>query len=596
MAAVALLLLPALLASCCCCLTTTGVTVGLISGAVMDSVDNSMSTDGYENNNGYYEEDHFGPGYDNSGNTETVKLSIEFVTNSSNSSFNDYLTEGDSLPEPYRDGFTFGGWYSEPGFVNRVYTADSKYKTLYAYWLEETKASYFSYAENWDNTIEIFEYYGYDEYVRIPEYIDGKPVVKIAQYAFEYESTIRDIMIPDSVTTIDSNAFAYCQNLESVTIGNGVTSIGSDAFFCCSNLKNVYFGNSVISIGATAFYACTALTSITIPDSVTSIGEHAFGYCPALESVYVSDLAAWCNISFANYESNPLSSARYLYLNDERVTHLVIPEGVTSISNYAFYGCLLTGITIPDSVEYIDEYSFGDSNSFTTAILPAWAIGSFYYANLETVVITSGDYIKDYSFHGCSNLKNVTIPDTVTAIGEFAFGDCTSLESIVIPYGVTSIGNGAFYNCTSLESIVIPDSVTYVSSAFQHCTALKSITVPTSVEYCSDYAFYGCTSIEDATIPTWVIPFVPKENLVVVTIIGGDRIDDYAFYGCSNLISLQISNSVTSMGNFIFDSSAIIESITYRGTVEQWNAISKGSYWNYHISDCIIYCTDDIIY
>lgn len=119
------------------------------------------------------------------------------------------------------------------------------------------------------------------------------------------------------------------------------------------------FDAPVTSIGGSAFYKCTSLTNVTIPDSVTSIGSDAFRGCSSLTSVYITDIAAWCNISFSNYDSNPLNYAGNLYLNNELVTDLIIPDGVTKIGSYAFYNCdSLTSVTIPDSVTSIGDKAF----------------------------------------------------------------------------------------------------------------------------------------------------------------------------------------------------------------------------------------------
>ena len=138
-----------------------------------------------------------------------------------------------------------------------------------------------------------------------------------------------------------------------------------------------------------------------------------------------------------------------------------------NIEAYEFYGCTaLKSITIPDSVTSIGDFAF-------------------YY---------------------CTALKSATIGNSVTSIGGYVFRDCAALTSITIPDSVTGINNGLFYYCTSLESIVIPDSVTRIGvNAFEGCEGLTSITIPSSVTYIDEYAFTGCVNLTDI----YLNPIVP---------------------------------------------------------------------------------------
>ncbi len=216
-------------------------------------------------------------------------------------------------------------------------------------------------------------------------------VTSIGDYAFEGCTALTNISIPSGVTSIGDYAFASCTSLESITVPDSVTSMGEGVFYGCNMLTNASIGNGVTSIEDFAFLGCTALTSITIAGSVTSIGNNAFLYCHALTEIHITDLAAWCAIDFIDYYSNPLYYAKNLYINGELVTELEIPDGVTSIGDYAFYNC--------------------------------------------------------------TSLTSINIPDSVTSIGDYAFDGCTSLTSVSIGNSVTSIGYRAFYNCTSLANI-----------------------------------------------------------------------------------------------------------------------------------------------
>ncbi|MBQ4141689.1 MAG: leucine-rich repeat protein [Clostridia bacterium] len=202
-------------------------------------------------------------------------------------------------------------------------------------------------------------------------------------------TNLRSITIPDSVTEFGPANFSDCTSLTSAKIGSGVTELGNRTFFRCSSLKNVSMGSSVTHIGEDAFYECEALESIvisnsvetidknvftgcsslksvTIPASVSKIDSGAFSEVPALCEVHISDLAAWCSIDFYNTTSNPLSTAGNLYLNDELLTHISIPEGVTTINGSVFAGCTsITSVIIPKSVTTIQGVAFYRCTSLT---------------------------------------------------------------------------------------------------------------------------------------------------------------------------------------------------------------------------------------
>ena len=176
---------------------------------------------------------------------------------------------------------------------------------------------------------------------------------------------------------------------------------------------------------------------------------------------------------------------------------------------------------------------------------------SFSFRKKKYVVREGTEVICDDAFRQCGSLQSITIPNSVTSIGDFAFYLCESLQSITIPNSVTSIGDYAFFSCESLQSVTIPNSVTSIGDfAFCRCKSLQSVTIPNSVTSIGDNAFWLCKSLQSVTIPN------------SVTSIG-----DNAFESCYYLQSVTIPNSVTSIGDNAFESCESLQSVTIPNSV-----------------------------
>ena len=299
-----------------------------------------------------------------------------------------------------------------------------------------------------------------------------------------------------------------------------VTSIGALAFNSFgeySNLTSVTIPNSVTRIEPEAFGGCSNLTSVTIPASVTDIAYSAFSDCNSLTSVHITDLEAWCRISFGSKDANPLYYAHHLYLNGKEVKDLVIPNSVTSLGRSVFYGCSgLTSLTIPSSVTSIEMYAFAECSGLTSVSIP----------NSLTSLGTG-------IFYGCSSLASVTIPNSVTSIGAYAFRECSSLTSVTIPNSVTQIAQDAFHDCSNLKEVYcLAENVpVLLSSPFQNChpenitlyVPAASVDAYSNAEQWKDFGNIVALPDQDVYHPFYYyrgnkIPLTRNENTVIVSI------------------------------------------------------------------------------
>ena len=444
-----------------------------------------------------------------------------------------------------------------------------------------------------------------------------------------------------------------------ITIPEGVTKIRKRAFFKCQWLEEITIPNGVTKIGACAFEGCMSLESITIPDSVTEIGEKAFSGCHWVAEIHFGGtVSQWKAVKKGNdwnsgvpactvhcvggktqqtgpvvsgtaNGSGPLTIEGGVVTGcDESATEIAIPEGVTEIGAWAFYGCQsLTDITIPDSVTEIGASAFEGCQSLASITIPndVTEIGANAFLRCQSLasitIPASVTYIGYMAFSGCRSLASITIPNSMTAIGALAFAGCKSLADIRfggtesqwkavekgkywdrnIPAsmvhctdgetqqtgpvvsgtangnGPLTIEGGVVTGCDeSATEIAIPEGVTEIGEyAFFDCQSLADITIPASVTKIGAHAFYGCQSLAGITIPS------------SVTEIGYG-----AFSDCRSLASITIPDSVTEIGAWAFKACESLADIRFGGTESQWKAVEKGKYWNDGVPASTVRCTD----
>ena len=391
--------------------------------------------------------------------------------------------------------------------------------------------------------------------------------IAIAKGAFSHQSGLSSIYIPNSVTFIGDEAFCYCEWLSSVIIPDSVTTIGSSAFYGCYRLSEVTIGSSITSIGASAFY----------PEYYDySTGEIS----SSLSKVYISDLDAWCSISFTDESSNPCTYAHHLYLNGEEIHNLVIPSTVTSIKDFVFKGCSgITSVEIPNSVTSIGGYAFNGCSSLVSVSLGnsikfisnnAFEVGNYdYYTGEYTTSLTSVNITDldawcnisfvDQSSNPCTyahhlylngeEIHHLVIPNTVTSIKKYAFYGCSGITSVEIPSSVTTIGNYSFIgtsglkelkwnavNCSSnggmttsnLERVTIGQQVETIPSYFAKGSKITTVFIPNAVKTIGSSAFQSCTQLRNMFF-----------NAINCTSVGSN-----AFYSTNNVNYLQFGDSV----------------------------------------------------
>lgn len=426
-------------------------------------------------------------------------------------------------------------------------------------------------------------------------------VTTLGMNAFRGCASITELMIPNTVTSIGNYAFYECTKLKSIDLPDQLTTISYATFEGCKSLK-ISLPSSLTTIEGSAFSRCSGLTSVVIPEGVTSIGNQSFAHCNFLTRVYLpaslktigsgafyEDEYVW-HFFFAGSEeqwkeveiegtNHPFSKTPVHYNSSSKD---VVTDNTTTCTTKASHRCKICDARLY-VLSYQGSHSFENGKCSVCGVpeegltyhityqgmaidrirnpgarleipselegIPVCILSAGVLRDsiaLEEVVIPdSVEEIGSSAFHGCSNLKSVSLSSGLKRLVYSAFAYCTSLKSITIPEGVKSIGGSTFLGCTALESVSLPDKLSEIGNyAFDKCVNLASITIPDGVTSIGSHAFRNCSKLSDVKMP---------ENL---TQIGYE-----AFLNCKGLSEIYIPKSVTKIEDDAFENCDNLDTI-----------------------------------
>lgn len=345
----------------------------------------------------------------------------------------------------------------------------------------------FYYYPKSDGTVKLITYIGDKSELIFPKKLDGKDYY-ISRYAFSERSDIKSVKISSAVTEIKQRAFYCCTEIAALTFENGVEFIGDEAFYYCTDIEELIIPDSVTEMGYAAFGNCLSLETVKISNGITMLLSGEFSFCESLKEIeFPSDLER---------------IGRTCFRGCEALMELVIPESVKQIDDYAFESCSnLKKITVLATDINLDKNAFYDCDSITTVICPASALPAFNSPALLTVEVTSGTEIPNNALHYCNTLLSVSLPETVTTIGQYAFAGCEKLEELKLPDSVSYIGYCAFASCSSLSFDSIPKNLTYIGKeAFYNTNLEGTLVISNKITYIGQLAFGYCGNIDKLVI------------------------------------------------------------------------------------------------
>ncbi len=367
-------------------------------------------------------------------------------------------------------------------------------------------------------------------------------------------------------------------SIETLVLDPAVTSLDAGAFRGCTRLRAITLPEGLSAIGAAAFDGCR-LETITLPASVTQIAEGAFLGCNTLQEILVQP----GNPAYVSVDGVLYSADRSLLLCFPAAKSgrgCRVPEGVTRIADGAFSGYQLTDtLYLPASLQEIGTAAL--SRCYGLAAIkvdggcPAFtAADGVLYDKDKRILLRypSGKTSQRFSVPRgveeiapdafCENyeLSALTLPDSLTRIGDRAFSGCSFLRSVSFPRSLLSIGEQAFLSCSRLQQLALPDGLESLGDrAFAYCYELSSLELPSRLQELGREIFLRCDSLTSLTVPE-----------------GFSSIGPAMFRQCGALETVRLPASLASLGPEAFLDCTALKTIRYAGTQAQWDAVEIG--------------------
>ncbi|MBR2968139.1 MAG: leucine-rich repeat protein [Clostridia bacterium] len=450
--------------------------------------------------------------------------------------------------------------------------------------------------------------------------VSGKVVSCIGANAFADFTSLKSIILPSSLQTIEDSAFSGCtslttvifdedsqieaigakafydcRSLTSIDIPNGITTINEETFYGCTALNNVNLPSGLTEILGSAFFA-TGIEEITIPNTVTNIGPGAFSSCYNLTEITLPNSISFLgggvflncmNLSSVTLPSNLTAIPNNMFNGCVGLSSINIPQGVTQIGVQAFRYTGLTSITLPVTISSIGDRAFSNCSSIislTIGLSESLSIGSnafAYCSKLDYVDISLANIqtMGDGVFRGCTSISTIYFPDSLTSITSNMFYGCSSLDEVIIHEGITSIGENAFYG-SGIERIILSDGITSIESNAFDGSSLSEIVVTSDNQYYSSHDGILYNKEKTALI------YVPKKILGGVSLPSSlTAIASEAFLGRDTLTSVTIPCGIESIGSNAFADCAKLTIYIEENTIApnewhaEWNSSNRPVIW-----------------